>query len=94
MLTATQIAAKRHERTMASRIKRLNRAQRRQDSMREGRNRASWLAEQGKLQQDAAKALERRHQQALESRRTNRAMSNHTPKGVIGRIKAFFRRTP
>jgi hypothetical protein len=93
-LTATQLATKRHERTMSSRSRRITKLRRLENDQREGRNRASWLADLGKTHQDAAKAMEDRHRQALESRRTKAAMPRHTPKGIIGRIQSFFRRTP
>lgn len=91
MLTQVQIAAKRTERTMASRSKAKAKARRcGLHAERIARNRAEtsqWLSDLGKAQQEATR-------QALESRRSKAAMPSHPPKGFVSRIKAFFRRTP
>ena len=94
-MTQTQLAAKRTECTMSQRERRSYRLRRIESIKREARSRSAWLAELGKTQQDAATALDARHQQAMESRRTQAAMFSPTPAGVIGRVKALFqRRTP
>ena len=98
-MTEAQLHEKRHARTLSQREKRRARLraqfQQKEADRRERIKRGQWLADIGKSQQDAAKAMEDQHRQALESRRTNRAMSSHTPKGFFGRVKAFFqRRTP
>ena len=98
MLTATQLAAKRTERTMTSRSKAKAKARRygiaAQTAARNREKTSDWLMNLGLAQQKSHEALEVARRQALESRRTKAAMPNHPPKDFIGRVKAFFRRTP
>lgn len=98
MLTEVQLAAKRHERTMIQREKRLDRLRSQHlqaETERRARlKRGQWMADLGKSQQDAAKALEDRHRQALESRRAKAAIPKHHPESMITRVKSFFRRMP
>ncbi len=98
MLTDYKLAAKRHARTISSRRK--AQAKRTRFGMKAeltARNRektASWLANLGAEQQQAQIAADERVRQAQESRRTKAAMSQHPSKGIIGRIRSLFRRTP
>lgn len=61
-MTQTQLAAKRHERTMTQREKRRNRiraaTQETQNTARRRASQATWLAELGHQHRTAAKALE------------------------------------
>ncbi len=96
MLTQNEIAAKRAERTMASRAKSKAKAKRyglrAQLTARNREKTAAWLRSMGAEQQKAKLAADERHRQALESRRTQGAMPQHPKKGMIGRIKSFFGR--
>lgn len=99
MLTAPQLSAKRHERTMTSRSKAKAKARRygisAQTAARNRERTSDWLMNLGMAQAKSAETLEAARRQALESRRTKAAMSSHPPKGFFGRVKAFFqRRTP
>lgn len=98
MLTQVQIAAKRTERNMNSRAKAKSKARRHGEALQTAaRNRAKtsdWLSNLGSQQQKAELDLQAHLKQARESSRAKAAMSKHTPKGFIGRVKAFFRRTP
>ena len=98
MLTQPQLAAKRHERTMTSRSKAKAKARRHgihaQLTARGREKTADWLANLGAGQEKAAQDLQAQLRQAQESRRSKAAMSQHPPKGLINRVRAFFRRTP
>lgn len=98
MLTAPELSAKRHERTMTSRSKAKAKARRygiaAQTAARNREKTQSWLMDLGMAQAKSHEALETARRQALESRRTKVAMPSHHPKGVWNRVKAFFRRTP
>lgn len=97
MLTQVQLAAKRTERTMTSRAKAKGRATAHGlatlTAARNRRETEDWLLDLGNQQKDAD-AIYAQQKQARESSRAKAAMSKAPPKGFIGRIKAFFRRTP
>lgn len=88
-MTEAQIHEKRHERVLSRREKRRARirakAEQADVERKERARRREWLADLGKTQEDLSR-------QALESRRTNPAMSQHPPKGAWNRVKAFFQR--
>ena len=98
MLTQVQIAAKRTERNMNSRAKARGRATahglKAELTARNREKTSAWLADMGMAQEKAQQDLDARVKQARESSRTKAAMSRVPPKGFIGRVKAFFRRTP
>ena len=98
MLTQVQIAAKRTERNMTSRAKAKARATRHgiaaETAARNRERTSEWLSDLGNQQEKAQLDFQARLKQARESSRTKAAMSKVPPKGFIGRVKAFFRRTP
>lgn len=95
MLTAVQLAAKRIERTMKSRAKKQGKRTAFGLMMvRNAHNRAktqSWLERMGAAQEKAQQEMNALQRQAQESRRAKAAMSQHHSKGLVGRIKSFFR---
>ena len=95
MLTQTQLSTKRAERNAASRAKAKAKARRYGAFMKlRAENRAkdrAWIRNMGAAHQQGQKDQDARHRQALEASRTKAAMSNHPPKGLLGRIGAFFK---
>lgn len=89
-MTQTQLAAKRHQRTMSQREKRRSRiravAQETQNTARRRASQATWLAELGHQHRTAA--------QALEDAQRNLLPRPKAKLGFWGKVGQFLRRTP
>ena len=92
MLTEARLAAKRHKRTMSSRSKALGLRRQASTQANERSNSKAWLGNMGAAQAKEREAQARLNAEALESRRSDLAMSRDAKVSVMGALKAFFRR--